>query len=56
MRIRKYGSRRVHANLLTGSCYRVGDTELSKVIVSIYSFAIGRAVPSEDPGVTLATD
>lgn len=42
--------------MLTGSCYRVGDAELSEVIVSIYGFKIGRVVRSENPGVTLVID
>jgi hypothetical protein len=42
--------------VLIGSCYGVGDPELSEVIISIYGFAIGRAVRSEYRRETLVTD
>ncbi len=42
--------------MLTGSRHRVGDAELSEVVVSIYGFKIGRAVRSENPEVTLVND
>jgi hypothetical protein len=56
MKIKEYGSEWVYTNVLIGSCYGVGDAELSEVIVSIYGFAIGRAVRSEDTRVTLVID
>jgi subtilase family serine protease len=46
----------VYTNVLTGSRYRVGDAELSEVIVSIYGFKIGRDVRSMNPGVILVID
>jgi hypothetical protein len=46
----------VYTNGLIGSCYGVGDAELSEVVVSTYGFAIERAVPSEYRGVTLVID
>ena len=42
----------MYTNGLIGSCYGVGDAELSEVIVSIYGFAIERAVRSEHRGNT----
>ena len=39
----------MYTNVLTGPCYGVRDAELSEVIVSIYGFAIGRAMRSVNP-------
>ena len=46
----------MYTNGLIGSCYGVGDAELSEVVVSIYGFAIGRAVRSVNPRVTIVID
>ena len=56
MKFNEHGSEWVYTNVLIGSCYGVGDAELSEVVVSIYGFAIERAVRSEYPGVILVTD